>query len=181
MSSPNISLDLFGDPVVEEVPLDTTGEDFKINKHELFDFVRSVKETKVDLRKESITVTRGKGDKKRTITIPPDPDLKTLDMFMLLKMLSNNDKLAPIAQMMNTMPHLPKDMQYVFLLTAIPAIKSYDKSVKKTVDKTIKQLVESCGMTQRDAEEAAYVFTPEQLNSFIADRKEKDKCKQKKS
>ena len=175
------NFDLFGEPVIEEAVTERDVDGDKLHKHELYDFVRSVKETKVDLRKESITVTRGKGDNKKILTIQPDPTLKNLDMFMLLKALSQNVNLAPIAQMMNKMSHLPKDMQYVFLLTAIPANKSFDKWINKTVGKLTKQLIEVCLMSERDANEFVYVFTEEQVNAHITTHKEKNKCKSKKS
>lgn len=176
------NLDLFGDPVVEEEPTTIVNpDDDKLHKHDLYDFVRSVKETKVDLRKVTIIVNRGKGKNAKTLTIPPDPELRSLDMYMLIKAISQSPKLAPIAQMMNTMSHLPKEMQYVFLLTAIPAHRSYDKWITKKVDKNLKVLVELFGYTEREAEECLSIFSEEQIASAISERKELNKCKSKQS
>lgn len=178
MEAQELSLNLFGEPVSYDEPVVEVTDDDKLHKHELFDWVRSVKESKIDLRKEYITVTRGKGDKKRTIKIPPDPELKSLDMYMLISALSQNIDLAPIANIMNKMHYLPKDMQYVFLLTAIPATKSYDKWVKKELGKQIKQMVEVMKLTQKEAEDNAYVFTPEEIDEALKAYKEEEKCKQ---
>lgn len=169
------TLDLFGQPVVYDEPVsDKDIEGGKILKHELYDWVRSIKETKVDLRKEHITVTRGKGENKQTLTIPPDPELKSLDMYSVIRALSQDVDVAPFANMMNIRSHLPKDMQYIFLMTVIPAHKSFPKWVKKTVDKNVKKLID-IGYDERDAEETALIFTDEQIALAIKEYKQAEK------
>lgn len=170
-----ITLDLFGEPVIIDGPVEELDpEGNKVQKHELYDWVRSIKESKVDLRKESITVVRGTKENKKTITVPPDPDLKSLDMFSVIRALSQDIDVAPFANMMNKMSYLPKDMQYMFLMTVIPAHKSFPKWIKKTVDKNVKKLID-IGYSERDAEETATIFTDEQIKLAIKKYKLKEK------
>ncbi|AUS02030.1 clamp loader A subunit [Vibrio phage 3.058.O._10N.286.46.B8] len=178
-NQPEVNYNLFGEVVVYDVA--EPPKDEKIHKHDMWDWIGSIKDTKVDLRIQPLTTTKGTGKNKVTVTIPPDPSMKTFDPYMVIQGLSQNKDIAPIAHMMNERSHLSKDMQYSFLLNAIPRTKSYDKWTKKTVDKRVKQMVESLSMSNRDAQEIAYVFTEDEIDNELKLHKEQERCKSKKS
>lgn len=175
-----MNTDLFGETVV--IPEDVPAKEEKVYQHDVWDWMKSVKETKIDLRTATITSMRGTGDNKVEVTIPPDPYLKSLSMYKLLEALAQNESTAEFAYMLNNKSHLPKEMQYVLLLRIIPPHRSYGKWIRKKSDKRLEKIKEIYNCSDAKAAETIYTLSEEQIDNMIKQHDGRNaKCKKTKS
>lgn len=173
-------INLFGDTVDPDAP-PVVEEEEKDHKHDMFDWLHSIKTSKIDLRIATITTTRGKGKNKETITIRPDPDLKSFNPYSILNALSQDNDLLEVANMLNCRSHLGKHQQYEFLLRSIPAHKSFPTWIKKKTDKRIPDIMTIFNCSEAKAKEVFFIFTDPEINQFIKEHKGKsnDQSKRK--
>ena len=137
-------LDLFGDEIPEVVEVKP---DEKAPVPKLFDWLGSINTNKKDLRYEMVS------DK-----VFADPELKSYSEFIINKGLGQSEATVGYANLMNRMPHIPKDMQYTFLRTGIPSHRSFAKWAKTTKFDNLQEVMAKLGYNETKAKEAILVL-----------------------
>jgi hypothetical protein len=136
---------LFGQVIKLDVPED--GVD-KSNAPKLFDWLRSINQTKIDLRNK-------------------DKLLSSFDPFIINKGIGQSQDTLGFANFINKMPNLPKDMVYLFYLHGIPKNRSYSKWSKATHGKDLKPFMLATGLSKQKALDALKVLTKEQIKRVL--------------
>lgn len=136
-------MNLFGDKD-ETVTIE---EEYKVPAApKLFDWLGSITTKKNDMRTES---------------------MKGFDPFIINKGLGQSEATVGFANMMNRLPNIPKDMQYLFLLNGIPKHKSYAKWTKVTKFDKLKEVAAKLGYNEDKAKEAILVLGEEGVKELL--------------
>lgn len=136
-------MNLFGDSVTEV----KVEDEYKVPAApKLFDWLGSITTKKNDMRTES---------------------MKGFDPFIINKGLGQSEATVGFANMMNRLPNIPKDMQYLFLLNGIPRHKSYAKWTKVTKFDKLKEVMEKLGYNEDKAREAILVLGTEGVKKLL--------------
>lgn len=161
--------DLFGDDVdFDAKPSPVDEEPFhEYVQPDLYDWLNAIKYTKDDLRVAYTISKRGRGANKKVVNVAPDPELKSLNMFQLLRGLDQSDVARPFAHMMNERPYLTKEQQYLFLLTSIPSHSSYDRWIVNKNDKRLKKLCDLMCCSLEKAKEFFVIYTSAEIDVLI--------------
>lgn len=154
-----MSLNLFGEEI--KTPYEEEGAtNLKGHLPKLFDWIGSITDTKQDLR-------------------AVDPSLTSFEPFIVLTGLMQDQRLVGFANIMNRMPQIPKESQYVFLQTGIPKCRSRARWSKKTKNELVAPLVDKYRISKREAEEICYIFDEDQIKAMLADPNSKSRKRKK--
>ena len=152
-------INLFG----EEIEAEEIVEEYKRPAAPaLFDWLGSINKDKNDLRET-------------------DSELRGFDPFIINKGLMQAQNTMPFAQLMNRLPHIPKEYQYVFLKGAIPAHRGFAKWAKAAKEDRLKDVMAKTGYTKEKAMDAIRVLTDSQLDQLLEVAGGIQKNKRKKS
>lgn len=137
---------LFGQVIQEEKHI--TEEPSKPVGPKLFDWLKSLNQTKEDLR--SI-----------------DPSLSSFEPFIINKGMGQSQGTVGFANFVNKMPQLPKDMVYLFYMHGLPKNRNFAKWSKVSHGKDLKPFMEATGLGRDKALEALKVLTKEQIKRIL--------------
>lgn len=113
----------------------------------LFDFVNSINDTKEDLSEK-------------------DTFNSDYNSFMINRALAQSQDNLYIANEMNKLYYLPKEMQYKFLLNIVIKKKRYAKWSKKSVDKDILNVSQYYKVSIEKAQDYLKILSDEQLREI---------------
>ena len=149
-------LNVFG----EEPPVEMEEEEFKASPNpKLFDWMTSVNKSKVDLRFNSVSGSVGH-----------DPTLKGYEPFIINKGIGQSIGTIGFANILNRLPHIPKEQQYIFLMLGIPRNKSFAAWAKEEKINNIKEVMNKLGYTKEKAKEAILVLGVDGVNELLHEK-----------
>ena len=137
---------LFGKVISVEEPEEEKPSKPDVPK--LFDWLGAINKSKQDLRST-------------------DPSLVGFEPFIINKGLGQSQTTVGFANFMNKIPHLPKEMQYLFLLHGVPKNRAYAKWSKNTHGKDLKPFMAATGVGKEKALEALRVLTNAQVKRIL--------------
>lgn len=140
-------INLFGDEIEEQV--EEVVEYKRPAAPALFDWLGSINKDKNDLRER-------------------DSDLRGYEPFIINKGLMQAQNTIGFAQLMNRLPHIPKEYQYLFLKGAIPAHRGFAKWAKAAKEDKLKDVMAKTGYTKEKAMDVIRVLTDTQLDQLLA-------------
>ena len=136
-------MNLFGD---KEVPI-VVDEEYKTPAApKLFDWLGSITTKKNDMRSES---------------------MKGFDPFIINKGLGQSEYTVGFANIMNRLPNIPKEQQYLFLLNGVPKHRSYAKWTKIDKFDKLKEVATNLGYSEDKAREAILVLGEEGVKELL--------------
>lgn len=150
-------INLFGDKVIEP---DVIEEDDvkRAAVPKLYDWLTAINSTKTDLRKVGVP-----GNDK----IFPDPEMRGYEPFIINKGLGQSQATIGFANLMNRMPHIPKEYQYLFLVGGIPKNRSFAKWAKVNNPDKLKEVMARLNYSEAKAKEAIRVLGKEGVKKLL--------------
>lgn len=102
-----------------------------------------------------------------------DLDWKSYDAFMINRALSLHQDLFFIANEMNKLPHLPREMQYDYFLSAVRSMKRpFVPWPKKISDENMKIVMRHFNYSRNKALQALSILTENQIDKIKAKYKD---------
>lgn len=89
--------------------------------------------------------------------------------YVINDMLGQNENIAQIANLMNTLNCIPKEHQFKFMYEILPKGLFISKKMKKSVDKHDADLL-SLGYTEKQIQELTYVLSSKEIKRIINGR-----------
>ena len=143
----SIMINLLGKQIQVSEP-DNEEDTKKPDVPKLFDWLKAINQSKDDLRRD-------------------DPSLVGFEPFIITKGLGQSETTIGFANIMNKMPHIPKDMVYLFYLNGVPKHRAYAKWAKNSHGKDLKPFMEMTGVSREKALEALRVLTKAQIKRIL--------------
>lgn len=164
-------LNLFGEEI--EISEEVQEVEEKLETFSTVDWVYSIKTSKLDLRKHQLDVKRGTGKNARTVTVLPDPQMKSFNAYSVLLNLSQDDKLLPICEIMNENSMLTKEQVYLFLMNAIPQHKKYVQWYTKPSEQLEKDLMKLFDYSRAKIKELFITHSIDELKEIVKNETKK--------
>ena len=137
-------MNLFGDK--EEVVVSVDEEYKAPAAPKLFDWLGSITTKKNDMRSES---------------------MKGFEPYIINKGLGQSEATVGFANIMNRLPNIPKEQQYLFLLNGVPKHRSYAKWTKIDKFDKLKEVAAKLGYSEDKAREAILVLGEEGVKELL--------------
>lgn len=148
-------LNIFG-----ETSVDLVEEEFKAPPNpKLFDWLASINKSKVDLRLTSLSDNIG-----------PDSMMKGYEPFIINKGIGQSVGTIGFANILNRLPHIPKEQQYLFLMMGIPRNKSFAAWAKEEKINNLKEVMDKLCYTKEKAKEAILVLGVDGVNELLHEK-----------
>lgn len=145
---------LFGEQIADEPEEEESSGKVEVPK--LFDWLTSINTSKEDLRAK-------------------DSVLRGFEPFIINKGLGQSEATIGFAALMNRMPHIPKEYQYLFLLHGIPKNRSYAKWAKSDKIDKLKEVAAELGYSEAKAKDAILILGPEGVKKLLYKKGGKNK------
>jgi hypothetical protein len=148
-------LNIFGEELEEVVE-----EEYKTTPApKLFDWLTSINKSKVDLRVNSVSDS-----------VAADPTLKGYEPFIINKGIGQSVGTIGFANILNRLPHIPKEQQYLFLMVGIPRNKSFAAWAKEEKINNLKEVMDKLCYTKEKAKEAILVLGVDGVNELLHEK-----------
>lgn len=148
-------LNIFGEAIIE-----VSEEEYKATTApKLFDWLTSINKSKVDLRFNAVNVNVG-----------ADPTMKGYEPFIVNKGVGQSIGTIGFANILNRLPHIPKEQQYTFLMLGIPRNKSFAAWAKEEKINNLKEVMDILCYTKEKAKEAILVLGVDGVNELLLEK-----------